>query len=116
MHYFRVVILCILNQEYHQERDDGCAGVDNKLPGIGKTKHRPRHRPNDNDQKGDDKRPRTTQRIRAFSGNNMKDVLYATEEIVLTRLCFVILDAICDSNVSSRLRNNLRAWKRCIWS
>ena len=109
MHHLCIVVLCILNQKYHQERDDGRTRVDDKLPSIGKTKDRPGQGPNHNDQDGDAERPRTTQHVRAFASDDMKNVLHATEEVAPTRLCFAILNAVCDSNLSSRLRNNLRA-------
>jgi hypothetical protein len=34
LHRFRVAVLRGLNQEHHQERDDGRAGVDDQLPGV----------------------------------------------------------------------------------
>src|SRR2546421_11709374 len=30
-----VAVLGVLNEKYHQERNDGCAGVDDQLPRIG---------------------------------------------------------------------------------
>ncbi len=35
MHRLCVAVLCVLNQKHHQESDDGRAGVDDELPGIG---------------------------------------------------------------------------------
>ncbi len=29
-----VAVLGVLHQEYHQEGDDGCAGINDELPGI----------------------------------------------------------------------------------
>src|SRR5262249_19804771 len=37
----RVAILGVLNQEHHQERDYGGAGIDDKLPGVGIAKEWP---------------------------------------------------------------------------
>ena len=37
-----VTILGVLDQEHHQECNNRCARVDNKLPGIAKMKHRAR--------------------------------------------------------------------------
>ena len=39
---FRVSILCVLNQEDHQEGDDGGAGVDHQLPRVTEAKDRVR--------------------------------------------------------------------------
>jgi hypothetical protein len=33
-----VPVLRVLNNENHQERNDGCAGVDNELPRVGEAK------------------------------------------------------------------------------
>src|SRR5215475_5361632 len=49
-----VAILRILNQEDHQEGDNRRPRIDDELPGIGISKHRPRHRPDYNDRKGGD--------------------------------------------------------------
>src|SRR6266404_5186278 len=38
---FGIAVLRVLNEEHHQERDDGRAGVDNELPGIGEMKSWP---------------------------------------------------------------------------
>ena len=40
MHRFGVAVLRVLNQEDHQESDDGGGGVDDQLPGIGEMKSR----------------------------------------------------------------------------
>jgi len=36
-----ILVLALLNQENHQERDDGRASVDDQLPGLGEAEHRP---------------------------------------------------------------------------
>src|SRR6266404_3919623 len=38
---FGIAVLRVLNEEHHQERDDGRARVDNELPGIGEMKSWP---------------------------------------------------------------------------
>lgn len=53
-----VPVLTLLNQEDHQERDDGGPGVDNKLPAIGVVKYRPGHDPLDYCKYGQTKRGR----------------------------------------------------------
>src|SRR5262249_37905944 len=40
MHRFVIAILGVLDQKDHQKRDDGCAGVNHELPGIGIMKER----------------------------------------------------------------------------
>jgi hypothetical protein len=42
--------LGVLNQEHHQERDDGGRGVDNQLPGAGKMENGTGDQPDENDQ------------------------------------------------------------------
>ena len=46
----RVLVLGALNEKDHQERNDGSAGVDDKLPRIGKIKERTRDQPYDNQE------------------------------------------------------------------
>ena len=46
---FRVTVLRVLDEEHHEEGDDGRAGIDNELPGIGKVKCRASQPPNGND-------------------------------------------------------------------
>src|SRR5437667_10637820 len=47
---FGVPVLCVLNQEHHQESDDGCASVDDELPGVREMKSRARYRPDRDDE------------------------------------------------------------------
>ena len=42
---FGVAVLGVLNNENHQKGDDGRAGVDDELPGIGEVEHRTEHGP-----------------------------------------------------------------------
>src|SRR5215468_3339702 len=48
----RVAILGVLNQEYHQERDYGGAGIDDKLPGVGIAEEWPGRGPHNNNSTG----------------------------------------------------------------
>ena len=43
----RITVLCILDQEDHQKRNDGRASVDHQLPGIAKPEDRTQNCPND---------------------------------------------------------------------
>lgn len=45
MNGFSIAVLSVLNQKNHQERDDGCAGVDYQLPGVGEMKYRSSSQP-----------------------------------------------------------------------
>ncbi len=51
VHRFRVFVLGVLNQEHHEKRNDGGAGVDNELPRIAESKQRPRQTPKDDHAK-----------------------------------------------------------------
>ena len=53
----RVAVLALLDQEHHQEGDDGGTGVDDELPGVAEVEDRPAGRPTpgrrqDGDQEG----------------------------------------------------------------
>jgi hypothetical protein len=60
LHRRGVAILAVLDQEDDQEGDDGGAGVDHQLPGVGETEDGPGSRPDQDDQEGDDERRRLT--------------------------------------------------------
>jgi hypothetical protein len=49
-----IAVLGILNQKYHQERDDRRAGVYDQLPRVAELEYRARHAPDYDDQSGDD--------------------------------------------------------------
>jgi hypothetical protein len=46
LHRSTVSILCVLDQEHHQERNDGRAGIYGQLPGIAEPKQRAGSSPN----------------------------------------------------------------------
>src|SRR6185503_16207433 len=50
LHRRAIAVLAVLDQEHHQEGDDGRAGVDNQLRGIREFEDRPGHRPDDDHQ------------------------------------------------------------------
>ena len=50
-----IPILCILNEEYHEKSNDGCAGIDDKLPSIAKMEDRTCDCPENNDSYRDAK-------------------------------------------------------------
>src|SRR6266702_3607904 len=47
---FSIAVLCVLNEKYHQEGDDGRAGINDKLPCVRKMKRRPGRAPDHDDQ------------------------------------------------------------------
>src|SRR5262249_17890488 len=48
----RVAVLRVLDQEHHQEGDDGSAGIDDELPGVTEIEEGTRHDPNEHDCDG----------------------------------------------------------------
>jgi len=55
-----IAVLSILNQKYHQKRDDRRAGIYNQLPRVAELEHRARHAPDYDDQSGGDECRRMT--------------------------------------------------------
>ena len=55
---FRVTVLRVLDEEYHEEGDDGRASIDNELPGVREVKCRAGHSPNANRNDRQRKSPR----------------------------------------------------------
>jgi hypothetical protein len=49
---FGIGVLGMLDQEDHQERDDGCARIDDQLPRVGIAEQRSDERPQDDDRHG----------------------------------------------------------------
>src|SRR5262249_26784182 len=54
----RVLVLRALDEEHHQEGDDGGAGVDDQLPGVGEAEQRSGPEPDDDHQHGGGEGPR----------------------------------------------------------
>jgi hypothetical protein len=48
----RVLVLRTLDEEHHQERDNGCSRIDHELPCVGVTESRPQRGPYDDDTDG----------------------------------------------------------------
>ena len=72
---FPVPVLGVLDQENHQEGDDGRACVDDKLPRIGKMKYRPGRGPNDDDSDCDDERPRRSNCRRCIPRKSAEQII-----------------------------------------
>ena len=58
LHDLGVAVLRVLNEEHHEEGDDGRAGVDDELPGVREAEERPGRRPDDDGGHREDRRPR----------------------------------------------------------
>ncbi|MNP10637.1 hypothetical protein D3C76_1027930 [compost metagenome] len=52
MQFVVVAVLGVLDQEHHQEGDDGGRGVDHQLPGVVEVEQRPGNRPSQDQQAG----------------------------------------------------------------
>src|SRR2546430_883885 len=57
MNSFGISVLSVLNQEYHEEGDDGCGSVDDQLPSVGKMKSGASDEPDGNHKHSSSKRP-----------------------------------------------------------
>ena len=55
----RILVLGALDEEDHEESDNGRAGVDDELPGVGKMEKRSGDEPDQDDKKSQDERQRT---------------------------------------------------------
>jgi hypothetical protein len=64
LHGSTVPILCVLDQEYHKERNDGRAGINDQLPGIAEPKQRAASSPNYDDDHGGSKGGRVSRGAR----------------------------------------------------
>ena len=58
-----IAVLRILDEEHHKKSDDGGAGVDDELPGVGKMEQRPARRPQDEDRHGEQKHIRMAHQL-----------------------------------------------------
>src|SRR3569833_286925 len=52
LHRFGVSVLRVLDEEHHQKRDDGGAGIDDKLPGVVEVEEGPAQAPDYDNAKG----------------------------------------------------------------
>src|ERR1051325_7070700 len=67
-----VAVLRVLDQEYHQERNDRGRGIDNQLPRVGIMEHRAEHRPRDNRHESQAESPGRSDRDRQPVGTAPK--------------------------------------------
>jgi hypothetical protein len=102
MDRFRIPVLRILNQEHHQESDDGRAGIDDQLSRVGKMKGRTEQRPDCDDENRDAKRPGAAEDGRCSPGEGAEGVLGATEEVALVFLSLTLFGLLGDITLPSR--------------
>ena len=81
MHGFGVTILSVLNQEYHQEGDNGRGGVDDQLPRVGKMKSGTSEEPDGNNKHSSSKSPGAAENHGGMAGENTKGVADEAKEI-----------------------------------
>src|SRR5947207_9005332 len=84
MHRLRVAVLGVMNEEDHQERDDGRTGIDNELPGIRKMKGRPGETPDEDNKQRAGKRPGGAEDDRRVPGEDAKCIANDAEEVALS--------------------------------
>jgi len=88
MHCFSVTVLRVLNQKYHQERDDGRGGVDDELPGVGKMKGRAGNEPNEDHKNSSGKCPCTAEHHGGTAREDTERVTDDTKEIAFLLVLF----------------------------
>src|SRR5262249_49241367 len=81
----RLAILGVLDQEDHQEGDNRCAGIDDKLPYLGIAEERPRSGPDENRDDGQQKGPFAACGLRRPGGNSAKEFATAIGRRVIRR-------------------------------
>ena len=72
----RVAVLCVLDEEDHQEGDNRCTGIDDQLPRIGEVEQRPGHSPYQNNEDCDHECPGRTSGSGDDGGEPAKGVLH----------------------------------------
>jgi hypothetical protein len=82
VHGFGVPVLRILNEEHHQESDDGSAGVDNELPRVRKIEHRTGNGPDGDDEKSNNEGSGVSKHAGRFARKNMKGIAQPAEEVL----------------------------------
>lgn len=76
LHRGGVRVLRVLDQEHHQEGDDGGAGVDHQLPGVVETEHRATDAPDHHDRYCSQEGPRRAGGGRGLLGDRIEQVSY----------------------------------------
>ena len=89
MNRFGVAVLRVLNQKYHQERDNGRGGVDDQLPRVGKMKSGTCNQPDDDDEHSSSKCPGAAENDGGTTRKNTERVTDDTKEIAFLFVPFV---------------------------
>ena len=84
MHGFGVTILSVLNQEYHQEGDNGRGGIYDQLPSIGEMKRRAGEDPNEDDEHRPAKGPGAAKHDGRMACENSERVTDNAKEIAFS--------------------------------
>jgi|SRR5437588_2009509 len=84
MNSFGISVLSVLNQEYHEEGDDGCGSVDDQLPSVGKMKSGASDEPDGNHKHSSSKRPGAAEYERGMARKNAERVADAAKEIAFS--------------------------------
>src|SRR5262245_3528483 len=106
MDSFGIAVLGVLNQEHHQECDNGRSSVDDQLPCVGKMKSGTGNKPDGNDKHSSSKRPGAAEYDCGTARENPERVTDDAKEIsfALAFLSFVSLDFFHNRHLSFRAR------------
>ena len=102
MNGFSIPVLSILNQEHHQECDDGGAGIDDQLPRVGKMKGRTGQGPDHDDENRSAKCPGAAEDDRRMSREDAEGVSRAAQEVAIRFLWLGLFGLLCDTTLPSR--------------
>jgi hypothetical protein len=72
----RIPVLRVLNEKYHEERDDGRARVDDQLPRVGKLKQWPSHTPDQDYQERQSKGANAARNLGNILGKPTEQVIH----------------------------------------
>src|SRR5260370_38059136 len=80
VHRFGVAVLGVLDQEHHQERNDGRSRIDDQLPGIGKMKCWTGEKPDQDHEHGSSKGPGASEHDGGTAGENTKNGAHSPKQ------------------------------------
>ena len=87
-----IAILCVLNQKYHQEGDNGRSGIDDQLPRVGKMKSGASKEPDDNDKHSCGKCPCAAEHTGGTPREHTERVADETKKIAFLFVLFKFFD------------------------
>src|SRR5215510_1193616 len=88
MDCFGIPVLCVLNQEHHQERHDSRRSVDLELRGIIKEEYRPCRSPENNQSDRNSERPVSPHAFSRHAGNPAEPFFYPARFFVSHALIY----------------------------